>query len=89
LLTYNPETNRLYVHLINYPVHYFRLPGFKGKVKYAQFLHDASELLFSERPARYPATMKFPGIDEENDLYLLLPVEKPDTEIPVIELILY
>jgi hypothetical protein len=32
--------------------------------------------------------MTFPGISEENDLYLLLPVEKPDMEIPVIELIL-
>ncbi len=88
VLTWNPETRRLYVHLLDYPVQYFRLPGFKGKVKYAQFLHDASELLFTERPARYPPTMTFPGISEENDLYLLLPVEKPDVEIPVIELIL-
>jgi len=88
VLTYNPETKRLYVHLLDYPVHYFRLPGFKGKVKYAQFLHDGSELLFSERPARYPPSMTFPGINEENDLYLLLTLKQPDSEIPVIELIL-
>jgi alpha-L-fucosidase len=79
LLTYNPETNRLYVHLLDYPMRYFRLPGYKGKVKYAQFLHDASELQFTDPPR---------SIEAGDDLYLRPPVNKPDVEIPVIELIL-
>jgi alpha-L-fucosidase len=80
LLTYNPETRRLYVHLLEYPLNQIRLPGYKGKVKYAQFLHDASELQFAG-PHR--------GIEEGEDLFLRLPVNKPRAEIPVIELMLY
>jgi alpha-L-fucosidase len=85
ILTYNPETNRLYIHLIDYPITNYRLPGMKGKVKYAQFLHDASELLITEPYGHH----RQGDIATENDLNLRLPVNKPNTEIPVIELILY
>ena len=80
LLTYNPETRRLYVHLLEYPLNQVRLPGYNGKVKYAQFLHDASELQFAN-----------PRGDDEagDDIILRLPVIKPPVEIPVIELMLY
>jgi alpha-L-fucosidase len=84
ILTYNPETNRLYIHLLDYPLTNFRLPGYKGKVKYAQFLHDASELLIT---APYGHHMQG-SISTENDLNLRLPVNKPNVEIPVIELFL-
>ena len=43
LLTYNPKTNRLYVHLLAWPMGELVLPGYADKVKYAQLLHDASE----------------------------------------------
>jgi alpha-L-fucosidase len=85
ILTYNPETNRLYIHLIDYPITNYRLPGMRGKVKYAQFLHDASELLITEPYGHH----RQGDIATENDLNLRLPVNKPNTEIPVIELILY
>jgi alpha-L-fucosidase len=84
LLTYNPETKRLYIHLLDYPLTNFRLPGMKGKVKYAQFLHDASEILIS---APYGHHIQG-SIASENDLNLRLPVNKPNVEIPVIELFL-
>jgi alpha-L-fucosidase len=47
------------------------------KVKYVQFLHDASEI-------------RFRAGDEErkNDLDLSLPVQKPQVEIPVLEVYL-
>jgi alpha-L-fucosidase len=83
LLTYNPKTNRLYVHLLDYPLQNFTLPGYKDKVKYAQFLHDGSEIKITERHGF--------GTKEavnENDLNLSLPVNKPDYEIPVIEVFL-
>ncbi len=83
LLTYNPETNRLYVHLLDYPLQNFTLRGLKGKVKYAQFLHDASEILITE-PHGYWGKEKL----GEGDINLSLPVVKPNVEIPVIELIL-
>jgi alpha-L-fucosidase len=83
LLTYNPKTNRLYIHLLDYPLQNFNLPGYEGKIKYAQFLHDASEIRIT---ARYGHGMK----EGENagDLNLSVPVTKPNVEIPVIELIL-
>ncbi|HOI50381.1 MAG TPA: hypothetical protein PK167_13805, partial [Prolixibacteraceae bacterium] len=79
-----PETNRLYIHLLDYPLQNLRLPGYKGKVKYAQFLHDASEIKVSAPPQRNRGG----GLDAANDLSLSLPVIKPHVEIPVIELIL-
>jgi alpha-L-fucosidase len=84
ILTYNPTTNRLYIHLLDYPITNFRLPGYKGKVKYAQFLHDASEIQIT---APYGHHMQG-SISTEADLNLRLPVIKPDVEIPVIELFL-
>ena len=83
LLTYNPTTNRLYIHLLDYPLQNLTLHGYGGNVKYAQFLHDASEIKISKR-TEYG--MK-EGSDS-NDLNLSLPVTKPNIEIPVIELIL-
>ncbi len=83
LLTYNPKTNRLYIHLLDYPLQNFLLSGYKDKIKYAQFLHDASEIKFSQ-PHGY-------WIKQEtgaNDINLSLPVNKPNVEIPVIELFL-
>lgn len=44
LLTYNPETGRLYIHLVSYPMGLVNL-DFIDKVEYAQFLHDGSEVL--------------------------------------------
>ena len=83
LLTYDPKTNRLYIHLLDYPLENFNLPGYKGKVKYAQFLHDASEIRISERKGHWLKEEQDP-----NDLNLTLPVSKPNVEIPVIELVL-
>jgi len=77
LLTYNPKTNRLYVHLLVYPLGKLILKNIAGKVKYIQFLHDASEISY----------IKSDGLNG-NDLVLDLPVQKPPVEIPVLEVIL-
>ena len=84
LMTYNPETNRLYIHLLDYPMKWYTLKGFAGKVKYVQFLHDASEIQFGE--PRHNVTHQEKRAKE--DLILVLPIVKPNTEIPVIELFL-
>lgn len=83
LLTYNPKTNRLYVHLLDYPMKNFLLKGFADKVKYAQFLHDASEIKIS-KPYGHWVKQEM----GENDINLNLPINKPNVEIPVIELFL-
>ncbi len=83
LLTWNPDTKRLYIHLLDYPLGSMRLPGYKGKIKYAQFLHDASEIKM------HPASGNWEGGNTgSNDVILELPVRKPDVEIPVIELMM-
>jgi len=84
LLTYNPETNRLYVHLLDYPMKWFTMKGFGGKVKYAQFLHDGSEIKFGK--PRHNVTHQ--ETLAEDDVILILPMVKPNVKIPVIELIL-
>lgn len=43
-LTYNAETNRLYIHIFAWPYKHLHVPGLAGKVEYAQLLHDASEV---------------------------------------------
>ena len=74
LLTYNPLTKKLYVHLTDYNAATLLLPGYKGKIKYAQFLHDNSEIKFTQAETN------------PEDLILKLPAVKPNMEIPVIEL---
>ena len=46
------------------------------KVKYVQFLHDASEIKFRS------------GGESKNDVIMSLPVLKPGVEIPVLEVYL-
>jgi alpha-L-fucosidase len=77
LLTYNPVTNRLYVHLLAYPMGRINLENMADKVKYIQFLHDASEIRYSTGTG-----------EEANNLSLQLPVQKPPVEIPVLEVYL-
>ncbi len=84
LLTYNPETRRIYVHVLEWPIGQLHLDGFAGRVKYAQLLNDASEIHFSTQRG---AWMHGQGMTEET-LTLRLPVVKPDVTVPVVELFL-
>lgn len=71
---------RLYLHLFNWPFRHVHLDGMKGKVEYAQFLHDASEVRFSAASW---------DVETGGDtLTLELPVRKPDVVVPVVELFL-
>lgn len=70
---YTQRDNRLYLHLLTWPFNKIHLAELSEKVEYAQFLHDASEVFFTE---------------ESDVLSLQLPIQKPDVIIPVIELFL-
>lgn len=78
-LTQSEDGRRLYIHLLEYPYQTLYMPCLAGKVEYAQFLHDASEVKFN--PADGFACSKMDNI-------FLLPTVKPDTLIPVIEVFL-
>ena len=77
LLTYNPVTKRLYIHLLVYPMGSMTLENMADKVRYIQFLHDASEIRYSTG-----------SNEQKNNLNLQLPVLKPPVEIPVLEVFL-
>lgn len=88
-LTYNPDTNRMYVHLFAWPFKHLHLHGFAGRVEYAQLLNDASELKMTEGGRQM--TMEAGAFDEgraADTLTLELPVKQPDAVLPVIELFL-
>jgi len=88
-LTYNPQTNRLYVHVFAWPFVHLHLDGFAGKVAYAQLLNDASEIKFTD-----PVRDKLPTVSHMSEamkaqtITLQLPVQKPPVTVPVIELFL-
>ncbi len=84
--TYNPESNRLYLHLFAWPFKHIHLHGLKGKVKYAQLLNDASEISFREAAADVHSNLN--SRSPANAVTLNLPPRKPNVTVPVIELFL-
>ena len=82
--TYNPDTNRLYVHVFAWPFRHLHLDGFAGKVEYAQLLNDASEVSIKGLDPWQAEKLNM----AEDVLSLTLPVKKPPVTVPVIELFL-
>ena len=74
---------KLYVHVFAWPFKHLHLPGLGGKVEFARFLHDGSEVPItgSEWETRQ-LTLR------PDEQLLFLPVKKPDVIVPVIELTL-
>jgi len=87
MMTYNSITKRLYIHVLEWPFSSLHLTGFKDKFKYAQLLNDASEIRFRSAITNQGAG-QFNETSGENDIILTLPVERPNVEVPVIELFL-
>jgi len=77
VLTYNPVTKRLYIHMLAYPMGRLNLKNMAEKVKYVQFLHDASEVKYSTGTG-----------EDAGTLSLQLPIQKPPVEIVVLEVYL-
>ena len=83
--TQSEDGKRLYVHLFAYPYKHVQIKGLAGRVDYAQFLHDGSEVLFTERSVNHFGD----GLAEGDDLLVLeVPEVKPHCLVPVIELFL-
>ena len=91
-LTYNPETNRLYVHVFAWPFKHLHLDGqaFVDRVAYAQLLNDGSEVPYDRhdgpKKKRKGGVVKMTAPPDMLSLYI--PTQAPDVEVPVIELIL-
>ncbi|MCM8821606.1 MAG: alpha-L-fucosidase [Candidatus Omnitrophica bacterium] len=84
-LTYNPETNRLYIHIFSWPYRFLQV-DFGERIEYAQLLNDASEIPVQK--IRYPYLRNRNQDEEISMTTLLLPVQKPDVCVPVIEVFL-
>lgn len=82
--TYNPETNRLYLHLLVWPFKFIHLPNLAGRVEYVQLLTDGSEIFFRDSSTSVHMNEQAP----ENAVSLTLPPVRPNAEIPVIEIFL-
>lgn len=82
---YTQRGNRLYLHLFAWPYEAVHLVGLAGKVRYAQFLHDSSQVRTEVLPPGHESAVATP---DGNALTLWLPVRRPDVAIPVIELFL-
>ena len=84
-LTQSADGKRLYIHITEYPYKFLEMRQLAGKIEYAQFLHDGSEILFSEGTVNHFSA----GRTSAADLVVFnLPELKPEVIDPVIEVIL-
>ncbi len=84
-LTQSKDGKRLYVHLIEYPYAFLEFDGIAGRIEYAQFLHDGSEILFTEKTSEHFSVGRTQG---EKLAVFNIPYVKPNTIVPVIEIFL-
>jgi len=74
VLTQSDDGKRLYIHLLEYPYSEMKMTCMKGKIDYAQLLHDGSEIRFRE--------------EKDSSVSFIIPGIKPDVTLPVLELFL-
>jgi alpha-L-fucosidase len=86
---YTRAGDRLYLHLPVWPLKHVHLRGLAGRVRYAQFLHDGSEVRFQQLDgAQHEHNNLAPPGRSADTLTLTVPVTRPDVLLPVIELVL-
>ncbi len=74
MLTQSVDGTRLYIHLVDYPYAEMCMKDMAGKVDYAQFLHDGSEITVRDKA--------------NGSVHFLVPGIKPDQVVSVIEVFL-
>jgi alpha-L-fucosidase len=85
---YTQRGDRLYLHLFAWPFRHVHLGGLAGRVRFAQFLHDGSEIHAEViDPAAKAQNTAMSGLGPDV-LTLTLPVRPPDVAVPVVELFL-
>ena len=78
---------RLYLHVFSWPLRHIHLEGFAGRVEYAQFLHDGSEIFFREGDPSAVA-QNTAMAEDAGTVILEVPFRRPDVMVPVIEVFL-
>ena len=83
--TQSEDGKRLYLHIFAYPFRHILLRGLVGRIDYAQFLHDGSEVKYTEKKMQHFGE----SLPSGDDLVVLeVPPVKPHTLVPVIEIFL-
>ena len=85
---YTQRGDRLYLHLFAWPFQHVHLAGLGGRVRFAQFLHDGSEVHAEVTDPGQQAQNTTMGGLGADVLTLTLPVRRPDVAVPVVELFL-
>ncbi|MGW4794794.1 alpha-L-fucosidase [Nonomuraea sp. NPDC004297] len=86
---YTQRGDRLYLHLLAWPLKHVHLPGLAGRVRYAQLLHDGSEVRFQELDGGdHEHNNLAPPGQAPDTLTLTLPIVRPEVLLPVVELVL-
>ena len=84
-LTYNPTTNRLYVHVLAWPCKHLHLDHLSDRLEYAQLMHDGAEVAMRRYEGGETTHSNSRFSLPSHVVTLELPVEHPPTEVPVIE----
>lgn len=82
---YTQNGDRLYLHIFAWPFRHIHLKGLAGRIRYAQFLHDGSEIKMIEHEGQTAAS-HIEVAEEAGTVTLELPVGQPDVLVPVVEL---
>lgn len=83
---FTKANGRLYLHILNWPFRHIHVEGLAGKIAYAQMLHDASELHWTEPTPKTDPNIGFAVPDGMATFEL--PVKQPPVVVPVIEIFL-
>ena len=85
---YTTKGDRLFLHIFSWPFGHVHLTDLAGRVEFARFVHDGSEVQREEiDPSQKPNTIRMGGLPA-GTLTLNLPVHRPDVLVPVVELFL-
>lgn len=83
-LTQSQDGKRLYIHILEYPVNFLCMENMAGKIEYAQFLHDGSEVMVETTIDDLGPNVSLGA----NAVAFRTPDVKPNTVVPVIEVFL-
>lgn len=82
---YTRRGDRLYLHLLRWPLGFVHCPGLAGRVSYTRFLHDGSWLRTSVTDPEQQPSHLTPVGQPAGTLTVHLPVARPAVGLPVIE----
>lgn len=88
MLTQSQDGKRLYIHLFEYPFKNLPVENLAGRIEYIQFLHDGSEIKYTEEKRNFLAQGGVSAREGKNEARIQVPDLVPNVLVPVIEIFL-